>query len=542
MCKINSLYSKMLKKQVALITALLVAFLINIQTSSAEELFIGSKDVGGSIYSYNGDKAMGMIVEAPGDVKVNEMYAHVNQVGSATSIRGVIYQKPVDGGNWTFVAATDEFEISDGWNHLTFPYPVELTSGVTYLLAHICDGTRVLYYTGSGGARVWSGSVSFSDPEVSGSQPIQLCYHYGTWAPFDGSPTIELNRGLVAYFPFNNNADDASGNGNHGFEVGSISYIDGPRGVAAQFDGQSFVEADGENFALEELSISFWFNVYENPPETEAKMYSIVCKQASIYNGDKGNYNYAYTYGKVWGLGDRIARMQFEKCGSNSDYMIQAENGFHPLNEWHHVAVIKKTGSWNYFIDGQLITSSSISAIPCTEDPTTPFLVGGQVTDELHLFKGAVDELRVYNRELTAYEVKELYEGKEMTVVLDVKPGSCDNPVNINSNGVLPVAILGSDSFDVNDIEITSLRMIGVEPLRSSIEDVASIEYCDGSSDGITDLTLKFDTEEIAEAMGNVEDGEDFLLTLTGELEDGTKFQGEDGIIILKKGKAKKGK
>ena len=473
MFKIKALDWRIVRVQMVVATAFLVLSLINIQMASADALFIGSKDVGGSVYNYGGEKAMGMTVEAPGDVTVNEMYTHVYEVGSATSIRGVIYQRPADGGNWSLVAATDESAISANWNKLTFPYPVELTSGETYLLAHICDGTRVLYYSGSGGARVWNGSVDFFDPEASGPQPVQFCYHYGAWAPFDGSPTIELDRGLVAYFPFDNNANDASGNGNHGTEIGNLTYIEGPKGKAARFDGESFIQADGTNFTLEEFTISFWFIVDENPPQTATKMYSIVCKEASQYKGDQGNYNYAYTYGTVWGYGKQIARMQFEKCGNNSDYNIDAPGGCHPLNEWHHVAVTKGSEDWSYYLDGKLVSSRSITAIPCTDYPETPFLVGGQTTSELHLFKGAVDELLVYDRELSLYEIKELYEG-ELSVSLDIKPGSCDNPLNIKSKGVVPVAILGNEGLDVSTIDTASIKLVGIAPVRSSTEDVSS--------------------------------------------------------------------
>ncbi len=56
----------------------------------------------------------------------------------------------------------------------------------------------------------------------------------------------------------------------------------------------------------------------------------------------------------------------------------------------------------------------------------------------------------------------------------DIKPGSCPNPLNVKSNGVLPVAILGTATFDVNDIDVSTLEINGVSPIKSSIEDVAA--------------------------------------------------------------------
>jgi hypothetical protein len=130
-------------------------------------------------------------------------------------------------------------------------------------------------------------------------------------------------------------------------------------------------------------------------------------------------------------------------------------------------------------------------------------------------------------------------------VPLDIKPQSCPNPLNVKSKGVLPIAILGTEDFDVTEIDLASIRLAGVAPIRSSIEDVSTPllekeDECDCTTEGedeIDDLTLKFDTQEIVDALGEVADGDVFVLTLTGELSDGTPIEGEDCIIILSKGK-----
>ena len=135
----------------------------------------------------------------------------------------------------------------------------------------------------------------------------------------------------------------------------------------------------------------------------------------------------------------------------------------------------------------------------------------------------------------------------EITVAIDIKPGSCPNPLNIKSKGVLPVAILGTDDFDVTTIDPASIRLAGVAPIRSSIEDVSTPllekqDECDcitEGKDGIDDLTLKFDTQEIVSVLGEVADGDELVLPLRGELTDGTPIEGEDCIIILSKGKGR---
>ncbi len=125
-------------------------------------------------------------------------------------------------------------------------------------------------------------------------------------------------------------------------------------------------------------------------------------------------------------------------------------------------------------------------------------------------------------------------------VDIDIKPGSCPNPLNTKSKGVLPVAILGSVDFDVNDVDVSTVELEGVSPLRSSIEDVSTPvadpqDECDcttDGADGFDDLTLKFDSRDIVAALGLVNDGDQIALTLTSNLLDGTAIEGQDCIII----------
>jgi len=134
----------------------------------------------------------------------------------------------------------------------------------------------------------------------------------------------------------------------------------------------------------------------------------------------------------------------------------------------------------------------------------------------------------------------------EIEVGIDIKPGSCPNPLNLKSRGVLPVAILGSEDFDVNTIHLVSLRLEGVAPIRSSYEDVTGsardTDDCncmEEGPDGYTDLMLKFETQEIVEALADTYDNigkSDILpMEMTGELSDATLIEGWDCIQIVGK-------
>jgi hypothetical protein len=133
-------------------------------------------------------------------------------------------------------------------------------------------------------------------------------------------------------------------------------------------------------------------------------------------------------------------------------------------------------------------------------------------------------------------------------VAFDVKPGSCPNPLNVKSRGVLPVAILGSAGFDIEKIDTATIRLLGVAPICSSMEDVGTpfepysgkedcgLDCNDWGPDGWMDLTLKFRTQDMVSALGAGLDAGCTLLTITGNLKEeynGTPFQGEDVVLIL---------
>ncbi|WP_154859655.1 vWA domain-containing protein [Cyclobacterium xiamenense] len=129
-------------------------------------------------------------------------------------------------------------------------------------------------------------------------------------------------------------------------------------------------------------------------------------------------------------------------------------------------------------------------------------------------------------------------------VAFDVHPGSCPNPIQLRRNGVIPTAILGTADFDVNEIDLSTLTMEGVSPVRHAYSDVATpyLPLADKpldsgacnelGSDGFMDLTLKFDAQEIIQTLGDVSRDDLIKVKVMGKLLDGTDFEGEDIIII----------
>jgi hypothetical protein len=125
---------------------------------------------------------------------------------------------------------------------------------------------------------------------------------------------------------------------------------------------------------------------------------------------------------------------------------------------------------------------------------------------------------------------------------VDIKPGSWPNPINPKSKGVLTVAILGTEDFDVMTIDPETVRLFfegaegEAEPLRWSYEDVSRSD--DTNGDGFVDLVLKFKTQDLVMFTITEYMGETIDLIISGNLKrefDGASFLGQDEVLILGK-------
>ncbi|MCZ6446432.1 MAG: integrin alpha, partial [Planctomycetota bacterium] len=140
---------------------------------------------------------------------------------------------------------------------------------------------------------------------------------------------------------------------------------------------------------------------------------------------------------------------------------------------------------------------------------------------------------------------------------LDIKPGSCPNSFNRNSHGVLPVALVGTESFDVMGVDLSTVELSRADGVGGSVapnegppgphsvfEDVATPfdgELCDChelGADGATDLSMKFRTDDVVAALllNDLPAGELVELVVSGALLDGTPFSASDCIRLVPPG------
>jgi len=216
-----------------------------------------------------------------------------------------------------------------------------------------------------------------------------------------GSVTSRFDQGLVGYWHFDEGASstayDASGNGNNGQLKNSPTWAAGSSCVAGSclnFNGSNqYVNVGNLSTFPAEGTISFWVNAtqmasYRNPLTTN-------------YNG--GN-----------------AAIRFEENSSGNFVVVVGNDSgtYHAytyissgmsINTWYHIAY-----TWNTntninigYLNGAQVFSQTNSLWP-THIPD--FAIGtGFTTDPARQWNGLIDEVRIYNRALSAQEIQTMY-------------------------------------------------------------------------------------------------------------------------------------
>jgi len=236
-------------------------------------------------------------------------------------------------------------------------------------------------------------------------------------AVFASGQSSTLTEGLVAYYPLDGNLFDASGNGFHGSNFSATAVTDVVKGDCYQFNGSStaivvYDTALKNMFpAAGSVTISAWVQVraWNNMGHTViAAMDSgrIIQTRASIRLNATG-VPYFYSHG------DDSAR-------------LLSAFGALTTNQWHLVTGVQTGTVARLYIDGQLAgenlnypllmapSSPTFRAIftPPYADISVSASIGAW-TDWWEVpestFNGRIDEVRYYNRGLTATEVNDLY-------------------------------------------------------------------------------------------------------------------------------------
>jgi len=214
-----------------------------------------------------------------------------------------------------------------------------------------------------------------------------------------------LTNGLVAYYPFNGNANDESGNGNNGTPLNinpAKDRFDVPggafhfNGLDGQVTGSSMVVSNKIiNIGQTGYAITFWFKP-ENVFQQSRALFNTI-PHTGVAIGFNNNNSPGYVF---LGLGPANAYWNILYLhGTKNDYQAGA---------WYCYALVKDGAVYRQYINGALEHEyKNPVASVYNYDVQLRF---GSINEVNQFFGGDMDDIRVYNRAFSHAEVKSLYD------------------------------------------------------------------------------------------------------------------------------------
>ncbi len=163
-------------------------------------------------------------------------------------------------------------------------------------------------------------------------------------------------------------------------------------GSCLVFNGtNNYIEIDqGNNLLSENMTAAMWIYPTSWTHQTQT---ALLTSRASVYDGllffiyNQGNLHFD------WGNGSDQFRW-------NTGYQP-------PLNTWTHIAIKRDSNGRYLYVNGTLRSSTSIAGGPTTAN--TIFRLGADTTANQYYYQGSMDDVRIYNRALSASEISQLY-------------------------------------------------------------------------------------------------------------------------------------
>jgi gliding motility-associated-like protein len=212
------------------------------------------------------------------------------------------------------------------------------------------------------------------------------------------SSPYQLNQGVVACYPFNGNAQDESGNGNTPVATNVILAQDrfNVNNAAVQFNGfNSFLEVPNSPSIQSpsgSISFTFWARVSAWNFAGGVQYTPILSKSVTTANAQyramvRADGAYAMANGNSW-----------------NGVIGSATN----INTWYFFTIVAKNDTMFYYRNGTLLGFVR-GPVAYTLNNTTPLRIGRNDVNTQVFFNGRLDELRIYNRAVSAAEVLALY-------------------------------------------------------------------------------------------------------------------------------------
>jgi hypothetical protein len=203
---------------------------------------------------------------------------------------------------------------------------------------------------------------------------------------------LSLTDGLVAYYPFEGNANDASGFENHGTEHGNINYVPGKHGRTAHFDGKAgHIEIQPDNsLSVDFITIVAWIYRVGNCPT--------VNDTCMIFNQEHS-----------YELGIRSGNTLQWAIKADTDWFWYNTGAEIAQKQWLHIALTFDGVSVKSYLNGKVVNTKAYSGKINKVDRIAK--ISGRDASGIisSPFNGKIDELRIYNRALTDREIQSLY-------------------------------------------------------------------------------------------------------------------------------------
>lgn len=207
-------------------------------------------------------------------------------------------------------------------------------------------------------------------------------------------------EGLIAWYPFNGNANDESGNGNNGTVYGATLSVDrfGIPNKAYSFNGASnyiIINKTLGNFGTSDFTVSAWIKRDSN---TSGIVFS--------KRNELGWGNFCSFF-----AGPKISTELDNQ--SSSDYLQIISNSSVLTNEYQNIIFLKEKNYFKIYMGGKLDKTTTLTTMFNFNNTATSSIgaryAGSNLTE---YFKGTIDDVGIWNRALTQEEITALYNVK----------------------------------------------------------------------------------------------------------------------------------
>lgn len=217
--------------------------------------------------------------------------------------------------------------------------------------------------------------------------------------------SLDITNGLVAYYPFNGNANDESVSKING-AIHGCSYVSDHNQQPNSAISLDKTKMDNVSFGYDnrnitkEVSLCIWFKT-----TLELKQ-MIVCKYD--WENDAGYHLVIDALGKLIFAG----RNRYNNAYQMTDFSKSKLND----GQWHFAVGTGDAHKWQLYIDGELDNEVYYENPNSDFSNSQPFVAGyfpRGVSGEHFYFNGQLDEISLYNRVLTKDEIKFLFENSK---------------------------------------------------------------------------------------------------------------------------------